>query len=99
MYTVLFQTTLSLVAARVGEISLLKELSHPNIVALHDVVYVNSKLFLAFEFVDRDLKHYMDMRASEGLRGVFPRVFFQTTRLRNNTQEKNMRGLEVYVCM
>ncbi|KAH8074829.1 cyclin-dependent protein serine/threonine kinase [Aureococcus anophagefferens] len=46
-------------ATAIREISLLKELSHPNIVALHDVVYVNSKLFLAFEFLDQDLKHYM----------------------------------------
>ncbi|EGB08120.1 hypothetical protein AURANDRAFT_37561 [Aureococcus anophagefferens] len=54
-------------ATAIREISLLKELSHPNIVALHDVVYVNSKLFLAFEFLDQDLKHYMDARAGRGL--------------------------------
>ena len=53
-------------ATAIREISLLKELSHPNIVALHDVVYVNSKLFLAFEFLDQDLKHYMDARAGRG---------------------------------
>ena len=58
-------------ATAIREISLLKELSHPNIVALHDVVYVNSKLFLAFEFLDQDLKHYMDARAG---RGASPRV-------------------------
>ena len=54
-------------ATAIREISLLKELSHPNIVALHDVVYVNSKLFLAFEFLDRDLKHHMDARGGVGL--------------------------------
>lgn len=54
-------------ATAIREISLLKELNHPNIVALHDVVYVNSKLFLAFEFLNEDLKHYMDARAGSGL--------------------------------
>lgn len=47
-------------ATAIREISLLKELSHPNIVALHDVVYVHSKLYLAFEFLEQDLKHFMD---------------------------------------
>jgi len=47
-------------ATAIREISLLKELSHPNVVALHDVVYVHSKLYLAFEFLEQDLKHYMD---------------------------------------
>jgi len=47
-------------ATAIREISLLKELNHPNIVALHDVVYVHSKLYLAFEFLEQDLKHYMD---------------------------------------
>mmetsp|Transcript_9395 Transcript_9395/g.28132 ORF Transcript_9395/g.28132 Transcript_9395/m.28132 type:complete len:312 (-) Transcript_9395:44-979(-) len=54
-------------ATAIREISLLKELNHPNIVALHDVVYVNSKLFLAFEFLDQDLKHHMDARQGRGL--------------------------------
>lgn len=47
-------------ATAIREISLLKELSHPNIVALHDVVYVRSKLYLAFEFLKQDLKRYLD---------------------------------------
>eukprot|EP01128_Nolandella_sp_AFSM9_P010712 TRINITY_DN743_c5_g1_i1.p1 TRINITY_DN743_c5_g1~~TRINITY_DN743_c5_g1_i1.p1 ORF type:complete len:316 (+),score=97.74 TRINITY_DN743_c5_g1_i1:75-950(+) len=44
----------------IREISILKELDHPAIVKLHDVVHVQSKLFLVFEFVDQDLKKYMD---------------------------------------
>ena len=44
----------------IREISLLKELSHPNIVCLKDVVYVDSKLYLVFEYLDQDLKHFMD---------------------------------------
>mmetsp|Transcript_2633 Transcript_2633/g.8220 ORF Transcript_2633/g.8220 Transcript_2633/m.8220 type:complete len:313 (+) Transcript_2633:231-1169(+) len=57
-------------ATAIREISLLKELTHPNIVALHDVVYVHSKLYLAFEFLEQDLKHYMDAREYE--RGLEP---------------------------
>ena len=46
----------------IREISLLKELKHPNIVRLNDVLYTEKKLILVFEFLDRDLKDYMDGR-------------------------------------
>jgi len=45
----------------IREISILKELSHDNIVQLLDVINVNCKLFLVFEFLDQDLKKYLDM--------------------------------------
>jgi cyclin-dependent kinase 1 len=38
------------------EISLLKELQHDNIVQLRDCIQSDGKLYLIFEFVDRDLK-------------------------------------------
>jgi len=44
----------------IREISLLKELQHANIVTLRDVIHVAAKLFLVFDFVDKDLKKYMD---------------------------------------
>lgn len=44
----------------IREISLLKELQHPNIVRLHDVVHTEKKLTLVFEFLDLDLKKYLD---------------------------------------
>lgn len=44
----------------IREISLLRELPHPNIVTLHDVVHQDAKLYLVFEFLDKDLKKYMD---------------------------------------
>ncbi|XP_066304137.1 cyclin-dependent kinase 1-like [Branchiostoma lanceolatum] len=44
----------------IREISLLKELMHPNIVCLQDVLMQESKLYLVFEFLTMDLKKYMD---------------------------------------
>lgn len=44
----------------IREISLLKELHHPNIVRLLDVVHSDRKLTLVFEYLDLDLKKYMD---------------------------------------
>ncbi|KAI9298559.1 protein serine/threonine kinase [Neoconidiobolus thromboides FSU 785] len=44
----------------IREISLLKELKHFNVVKLHDVLHVDKKLVLVFEFCDSDLKKYMD---------------------------------------
>ncbi|OQR88222.1 cell division protein kinase 2 [Achlya hypogyna] len=46
------------------EISLLKELVHPNVVHLHDVIHQSDKLYLVFEFLDHDLKKYMDLQGA-----------------------------------
>jgi len=44
----------------IREISLLKELRSPNIVLFHDVIHTEKKLTLVFEYLDLDLKKYMD---------------------------------------
>ncbi|KAF6023915.1 CDK1 [Bugula neritina] len=44
----------------VREISLLKELKHPNVVSLDDVLMQENKLYLVFEFLSMDLKNYLD---------------------------------------
>jgi cyclin-dependent kinase 1 len=44
----------------IREISLLRELQHPNIVALMDVLMQENKLYLVFEFLSMDLKKYME---------------------------------------
>ncbi|KAJ2118121.1 Cyclin-dependent kinase catalytic subunit, partial [Coemansia sp. RSA 521] len=51
----------------IREISLLKELQHENIVKLLDIVYNDAKLYLVFEFLDLDLKKYMDSVGPAGL--------------------------------
>jgi len=44
----------------IREISLLKELKDDNIVKLLDIVHADQKLYLVFEFLDNDLKRFMD---------------------------------------
>lgn len=44
----------------IREISILKELVHPNIVLFKDVVHHDNKLFLVFEYLDQDLKRFLD---------------------------------------
>ncbi|KAJ3101678.1 Cyclin-dependent kinase catalytic subunit [Phlyctochytrium planicorne] len=44
----------------IREISVLKELNHANVVKLLDIVNQDQKLYLIFEFLDLDLKKYMD---------------------------------------
>jgi len=44
----------------IREISLLKELKDDNIVRLLDIVHADQKLYLVFEFLDVDLKRYME---------------------------------------
>lgn len=45
----------------IREISLLKELLHPNIVTLLDVIHEQQRLYLVFEYLEQDLKRYMDV--------------------------------------
>lgn len=51
----------------IREISLLKELDHPNIVKLLDVVHSEKKLYLVFEYLNKDLKKFMDESPTTGL--------------------------------
>ncbi|XP_065067372.1 cyclin-dependent kinase 17-like isoform X2 [Rhopilema esculentum] len=44
----------------IREVSLLKDLKHANIVTLHDIVHTPKSMMLVFEYLDRDLKSYMD---------------------------------------
>ncbi|CAJ0585013.1 unnamed protein product, partial [Mesorhabditis spiculigera] len=44
----------------IREISLLKELKHPNVVALEDVIMQENRLYLIFEFLSMDLKKFLD---------------------------------------
>jgi cyclin-dependent kinase 2 len=45
----------------IREISLLKELDHLNIVKLLDIIHTDNRLFLVFEYLNLDLKKYMEM--------------------------------------
>jgi|TARA_B110000285_G_C14831569_1_gene471132 serine/threonine protein kinase len=51
----------------IREIALLKELQHPNIVRLVNVLHTDKKLTLVFEFLDGDLKKLLDTVGPEGL--------------------------------
>ncbi|KAK2735007.1 Cyclin-dependent kinase catalytic subunit [Myotisia sp. PD_48] len=55
----------------IREISLLKEMKDPNIVRLFNIVHADGhKLYLVFEYLDLDLKKYMEaLPVSEGGRG------------------------------
>ncbi|PVU85200.1 hypothetical protein BB559_007143 [Furculomyces boomerangus] len=50
----------------IREISLMKELDHPNVIKLLDVVHTETKLMLVFEFMSQDLKRYMDTHGDRG---------------------------------
>jgi cyclin-dependent kinase 1 len=56
---------LGIPSTAIREISLLKELKHPNIVTLEDVIMEENRLYLIFEFLSMDLKKYMDSLAPE----------------------------------
>jgi serine/threonine protein kinase len=45
----------------IREISLVKDCQHPNIVKLKDIVHNEQKLYLIFEYLDYDLKKYLEV--------------------------------------
>lgn len=47
-------------SSAIREISCLRELVHDNIVQLHDVYHRDNRLYLVFEFLDYDLKQFID---------------------------------------
>lgn len=51
----------------IREIALLKELQHPNIVRLVNVLHTDKKLTLVFEYLDQDLKRLLDTCGPAGL--------------------------------
>ncbi|OJT11696.1 Cyclin-dependent kinase 1 [Trametes pubescens] len=57
----------------IREISLLKELKDDNIVTLLDIVHADQKLYLVFEFLDVDLKRYMENGNKQG-RPITPEI-------------------------
>ncbi|KAL4922325.1 kinase-like domain-containing protein [Aspergillus aurantiobrunneus] len=50
----------------IREISLMKELHHDNVLSLYDVIHTENKLMLVFEYMDQDLKRYMDTHGNHG---------------------------------
>lgn len=50
----------------IREISLMKELEYENIVTLYDVIHTENKLTLIFEYMDQDLKRYMETHGNQG---------------------------------
>ncbi|GIY55322.1 hypothetical protein CDAR_65731 [Caerostris darwini] len=44
----------------IREVSLLKDLKHNNIVTLHDIIHTEKCLTLVFEYLENDLKKYLD---------------------------------------
>jgi serine/threonine protein kinase len=48
----------------IREISILKQMKHPNIVNLIDLIHGEKKLYLVFEFMDFDLKKFLDQNGA-----------------------------------
>jgi len=46
----------------IREIALLRELNHPGIVNLLDVVHGENRLYLVFEYFNLDMKKYLDRK-------------------------------------
>jgi len=52
-------------SATIREIALLKDLTHPNVVRLDEVICHAGKIFMVLEFVDEDLRKFLNRRLSE----------------------------------
>ena len=45
----------------IREISVLREIEHPNVVQLKDVIMCPNKMYLVFEYLEMDLKRKLDL--------------------------------------
>ncbi|WFD44566.1 cyclin-dependent kinase [Malassezia psittaci] len=81
----------------IREISLLKELRDENIVRLLEIIHQESRLYLVFEFLDLDLKKYMDNVSSQP-EGLGPEIVMvsQNQRLMQKFTYQLVRG--IYFC-
>lgn len=59
----------------IREISVLKQLQNDSVVRLYDVVHTPSQITLVFEFLDQDLKKYMDACGKNGINRVTIKSF------------------------
>ena len=61
----------------IREISLLKEVQHPNVVKLKDIVHGEEKLYLIFEYLDYDLKKHLEINGSPFLPHIVKSYLYQ----------------------
>ena len=52
----------------------MKELKQEKILALYDIIHTESKLILVFEYMDKDLKRYMDAHGNQGALIIYASV-------------------------
>lgn len=64
-------------ATSMREISALKELEHPNIVKLVDLICGENKLYLVFEFITEDLRRFLKRDSSPLAPKTIKFIFFQ----------------------
>lgn len=64
----------------IREIAILKELSHPNVVKLYDVLCKPGKLVLVFEYLENDLKKYMKSMNGRLTPGTIKNFAYQLVR-------------------
>lgn len=77
----------------IREILLLKNLKHSTIVNLEDVIYNNDKMYLIFEFIDMDLRQYLDNLHRKGLfvePNILQKMSFQLITAINFCHSKNI---------
>ncbi|WUR04195.1 cyclin-dependent kinase [Vairimorpha necatrix] len=77
----------------IREILLLKNLKHSTIVNLQDVIYNNDKMYLVFEFIDMDLRQYLDSLYSDSILvkpNILRKMSFQLITAINFCHSKNI---------
>lgn len=61
----------------IREISLLKEVQHTNVIKLRDIVHSENKLYLIFDFLDHDLKKFLEINGGPLAPNVVKSYLFQ----------------------
>jgi len=72
----------------IREVSLLKELNHPNIIKVEEIIYYRPKLHVIMEYMETDLKKYIEGNrplSTSAIQNIMRQILLGVTEIHSNS--------------
>jgi len=72
----------------IREVSLLKELNHPNIIKVEEIIYYRPKLHVIMEYMETDLKKYIEGNrplSTSTIQNIMRQILLGVTEIHSNS--------------